>query len=425
MNIQIISYHKEKANCEGYNIDCTTFNAPNAFDSYDINIINLQHSQIWSNKNKDTTSLNCINDFRSLNALIKASTKAMIIILMPLNYKFCYYYSSASKQYIYELPIKDMLSSLKDNILRDLINCTGMNYFDFLFGITKTKCNNSEFEADFSFNTSILKPLTEAKTSGDKTTIKIHDRLIFSTLKFDSFDTNLVDFLKYIGLDKTKESVPDWLNTLEFFDDDKQKDVIESSKKEIEDLQQKIKKANEHIESNLYYKRVLIDNGQALVDVVFDMLEKMLNCDLSEFEDKKKEDFLIKLSDVTFVGEIKGITSNVKSENISQVECHCQAYLDRLAEDNITENVKSILIINPFRTKPIDDREDVHINQIQLANKYGCLIITTYELLKLFEAFLNGKITAQHITNVFKLNTGLFKAEDCLKTKEDFSEYKI
>lgn len=39
MNIQIIAYRKEKAICEGYNIDCTTFDVPNAFDSYDINII--------------------------------------------------------------------------------------------------------------------------------------------------------------------------------------------------------------------------------------------------------------------------------------------------------------------------------------------------------------------------------------------------
>ena len=59
-------------------------------------------------------------------------------------------------------------------------------------------------------------------------------------------------------------------------------------------------------------------NGEQLVEVVFDILESFFSYSLSEFKDEKKEDFLIKLDSVTFIGEIKGITSNVKSEHVSQ-----------------------------------------------------------------------------------------------------------
>lgn len=414
MNIQLISYYKETANCEGYSIDCTTFEAPNVFDSYDVNIINLQHSQIWKNNDNNTTSLNCINDFISLKALVRASKKSVTIVLMPLNYKFSYFYSSANKKYIHELPIKDMLHPLKEKILSNLLNFSGMNYFDFLFGVTKTKCNNSEFEADFSFNTSILESLTEAKTSGNKTTIKINDRLIFTTLKFDSFDSNLSDFLKCIGLDKTKETVPEWLHNFSFLDDEKQLEIIKTSKRKIEDLEQRINDANRNLESNLSYKRALIDNGQALVDIVFDMLEKMLECDLSGFEDNKKEDFLIKVNGITFVGEIKGITSNVRNENVSQASGHRDSYLDRLEDEGLTEEVRAILIVNTFKTKELSERDQIHSDQIERAKRYECLIITTYELLKLFEAFLNNQVSTEQIINAFKTKTGLFMAADCL-----------
>ena len=60
------------------------------------------------------------------------------------------------------------------------------------------------------------------------------------------------------------------------------------------------------------------------------------------FDDQyKKEDFLIKLPSCTFIGEIKGVTSNVKYEHISQIELHYRGYLDLLAERK--ENNSSLL----------------------------------------------------------------------------------
>ena len=52
----------------------------------------------------------------------------------------------------------------------------------------------------------------------------------------------------------------------------------------------------------------------------------MLKCNLSTFVDEKKEDFIIKKENITFVGEIKGINSNVGYNNISQAERHKSEY---------------------------------------------------------------------------------------------------
>ena len=146
--------------------------------------------------------------------------------------------------------------------------------------------------------------------------------------------------------------------------------------------------------------------------VVFDILEKMLAYDLSGFQDEKREDFLIKLPECTFIGEIKGVTSNVKNEHISQIDLHHSSYIDALEEQDIHETVKQILIINPFRTKPLGERDPVHTAQIDLAIRNNCLIIETSTLLRIFEKFCRGEVTTQKCKNVFASNSGLLRLEE-------------
>lgn len=115
------------------------------------------------------------------------------------------------------------------------------------------------------------------------------------------------------------------------------------------------------------------------------------------------------MSGVTFIGEIKGVTSNIKNENISQLDVHYQGYMDKLESGGKFENVKALLIMDHQRTHKLDERQPVHINQINLANRNGSLIIETYTLLKLFEDFLSGIITKDNIVELFIKNEGLLK----------------
>lgn len=128
---------------------------------------------------------------------------------------------------------------------------------------------------------------------------------------------------------------------------------------------------------------------------------------MSGFVDEKKEDFLIRLMDITFLGEIKGVTSNVKSEHVAQLDVHYNGYLDKLNENNESEKVKSILIINHQRNKELDNRESVHEIQISLAERNESLIIETITLLRLYEKFSNGDITTVEVIDIFKDKVGL------------------
>lgn len=134
----------------------------------------------------------------------------------------------------------------------------------------------------------------------------------------------------------------------------------------------------------------------------------MLRCDLSQFEDKKKEDFLIEMNGFVFIGEIKGVNHNVKSENISQLDVHYQGYLED-NEDKNSDCVKALLIMNHQKNKALSAREPVHERQISLAERNGSLIIETITLLRMFEKYLAGSLSHEECLVLLKINTGLLE----------------
>jgi hypothetical protein len=133
-----------------------------------------------------------------------------------------------------------------------------------------------------------------------------------------------------------------------------------------------------------------------------------LECDLSQFIDQKKEDFEIKKDDITYIGEIKGVTSNVKNENVSQLDVHVQSYIDRVNEAGQDVRVKGLLIINSQRDRNPNDRNAIGPDQIKLAERNNSLIISTVELLDLYERFERNEIISKEIVSAFSELSGLF-----------------
>ena len=93
------------------------------------------------------------------------------------------------------------------------------------------------------------------------------------------------------------------------------------------------------------------------------------------------------------------------------MDVHCQGYKDKLQEENKEENIKGLLVINPLRSKPLEERVPIHEIQIALAKRNESLIIETKILLELFERFRRGEIDTKKIIEVFSLKTGLLKME--------------
>lgn len=216
-----------------------------------------------------------------------------------------------------------------------------------------------------------------------------------------------MDFLKEIGLIKEKSETPEWMEGLNMFDDSDQLTIIQKNNMAIEIANENISNAMKVINQNKRYKSVLYTSGDELVEVIFEILEKMLGCNLSGFIDKKKEDFNFKIKDKVFIGEIKGVTPNVKKLNVSQLDVHVQEYLDDNEEEN--QNIVALLIINHQRNKPITEREKVNEEVIKLAKRNGSLIVETMTILRLFEQYLSKEKTREECIDILVNHTGLLE----------------
>lgn len=246
------------------------------------------------------------------------------------------------------------------DIINKIIPQNIANNWELTYENTNTVINGKEYSAAFYFSTSFEKNILFSKGGAKPTAICYTERLFFSSLDLSIDSFSLKDFFTAIGIEHSETQIPQWLVDLKCLDDEEQLEVVTENQQIIIEAKNKIDVAKEKLDKNLKYKSILVTNGDELVSVVFDILEQILYYDLSEFEDEKREDFSIKKDDITYIGEIKGITSNVKSENVAQVERHYQAYMDELQEKGLSENVKQLLIINPFRTKDIAIRDEVH-----------------------------------------------------------------
>ena len=93
MKVQIITYKSELKNrFKDYDITYSTINSPQSFDEFDVNVVSLQNYEIWRNNSANTQSINCIDDFKSLQKIIQNSSNSNTIIFFPQNSIFSYNY---------------------------------------------------------------------------------------------------------------------------------------------------------------------------------------------------------------------------------------------------------------------------------------------------------------------------------------------
>lgn len=214
--------------------------------------------------------------------------------------------------------------------------------------------------------------------------------------------------MKHIGVIDKQIEYPKWLQEYKFNDDQQLQDTIENAEAEIKKLNQKISESKNKLDENMKYKSILVTNSDELTKVIYEILEYIFEINLSTFVDEKKEDFLFDKEDICYIGEIKGVTSNIKSEHISQLDVHYYALQDRLEEDEIQKKIKKILIMNYERNREISNRNEVHKTQIELASRNNTLIIDTLNLLQLYEKLLKGNISKQEAIDYINSKIGLF-----------------
>ena len=403
MTIQVIT-ENIGLNTDDTNITISKYVKPRAIDDFDINVIDLSYDKLWKEDDIILDKSVLRDNLVQLADMIEKSQKAKCLYIFPQDIDYSFNHVAMQNR---NGKLKNLFSSGNFK-MAELFPYREVP--QIVFEPTTTIIQGKKYDADFHFEFPYEKCLSQSEKSCKITTIRFIKEIYATTLNVTQKMDDIIVLVNCFFAEK-KEQLPEWLVDYDFGNDKEQKEIINDCKEKINQLQNKIDNAKEQLEENNRYKSILVSNGDELVNIVFEILEKLFNCDLSGFVDEKKEDFLIKKGDTIFIGEIKGVTSNIKSENVSQLDVHYQSYIEENMEIS-EDDVHSILIMNPFRNKHLDEREPVTDKQIKLAERNKSLIIETKTLLKIFELFQKEKITTEECIDVFSKKTGLLAIED-------------
>ncbi|MDR2099205.1 MAG: hypothetical protein LBP40_00060 [Campylobacteraceae bacterium] len=372
MIIQLISYKTIISK----DIKCSNFNNPQSPDDFNINIIDLNNDSIWRWNSDNSNTIDNFNDFTDISKMISGSKKTKIVIVYPQNHNCLFYRSDRFGYHEYKDKLKNHLPVLL-NIINTLTTydrrggqdnaklqkmadtLTKLKLQSVLFEKTETTIDGIKFLSDFRFDTiENLQCLTKSDISEKSTTIKLQHpynkiEIILTTLyNITKDEKSLQSFLKHVRLVEIKEEEPKWIKLYNKFDDKEIKVSISENEKTIAELQQKIIENSKILTQNSRWKSILYEQGENLVIVVLKILEKLLNYDFLCRKDNFEEDFLIEKEDIIFIGEIKGVNTNVKGNHISQTLTHCDKYKDELENKGDNKEVKGLLVINHQRDKP-------------------------------------------------------------------------
>lgn len=108
--------------------------------------------------------------------------------------------------------------------------------------------------------------------------------------------------------------------------------------------------------------------------------------------DIKKEDLSFILENKKILVEVKGVNSPIKREHVSQIQRHIEddTKENNIDDENISDNYKGVLIINPYIKTLVKERinKDFYGNVVQGDIKhYNICAIDTITLLSIFQKY--------------------------------------
>ena len=379
-----------------------------SFDNYDITIIDISDEKLWYYKGNNNNSINQYMDLRSIREAILKSKKSNVLVVFPQNIQYHYYYHYVGnvQKYTEVKKIKDMQKDFIEIINSNLIN---MNFISLNFGKSYTKEKSYKLTADFSFgNVENNDVILKAENGNDAVVIK-NGKTVLTTLKLSTEQETIFLLRKsFQYCFENKSLAPEWIKEVQFYTDEKCKEEILELDKKIEELNGQKDILENILNENAEYKSILYETGEILAKQINKMLSEIFEYDISQFKDTFEEDCLIKLDDVTFVIETKGLNNEISGHNISDACNHLIIYEDKL-EENKTENAKCLFIVTYERKKNIQERVKIKERVEKIAKANNTLIVDTRIFLNIFEDFLNKKITKDEIKEIFKNDIGVLE----------------
>lgn len=201
---------------------------------------------------------------------------------------------------------------------------------------------------------------------------------------------------------RLKIDLPGWAGSYRFAEESK---LLEAQ----QELSNRISEIDERLKLFERLKRVLVLQGEPLVDAVVEVFDKAMPLKAVR-EDAFRED--IKLNDsggaLVAFAEVKGVSRGVAREHVNQADSHRE-------RNGMPPTFPSLLIINTNakNAQSLDEKDQAPAaEQVRHAAKMNVLIVRTLDLLNLASLVMSSRIDAETVVNLLTTSVGWLKVSE-------------
>jgi hypothetical protein len=202
--------------------------------------------------------------------------------------------------------------------------------------------------------------------------------------------------------ERLKEDLPAWAAEYRFPDE---ATLLETKLR----LEREASEIDQHLKEFERLKRVLVLQGEALVDAVMEVFDRVLPLKTRREETFREDLTLIDpAGNAVALAEIKGVSRGLTREHVNQADSHRE-------RNGKPANFPSLLIINTNVKNSIsvaDKDQNLATEQIQHAARNNILVIRTIDLLNLASLLLSGKLSADIVVKLLTKSCGWLRVGD-------------
>jgi hypothetical protein len=237
MKIQIISYSTIfKINDPHISQTISAFDRPRSFDEFDLNIIDLNSPNLWSFNSEYQKCTEAVYHLKTLKEIMRNSKRGIFIIIMPANIKVSVHYPECYTNQT--VVIKDILKQVDQEL-----STLALSNIKLRYEISTTTINERNFYSDFIFD-NVEEETIKWSNGGKSTIVKHNERLYSTTLLIKNTTNDLEILISFIVSRFKKSDVPDWFNSLEYFDDA----ALKNKRSELLNMYRQIKDIDRQID---------------------------------------------------------------------------------------------------------------------------------------------------------------------------------
>lgn len=214
-------------------------------------------------------------------------------------------------------------------------------------------------------------------------------------IQIDDFLSSLINLVDHIKEYKKSPElvIPEWTKKYQLKGEHEEQKKLTSLLEKRQKIEEQIR-SQERINNDFQNLKILFSGHGTTLEIIVERILKEFGFNVLR-PDEGRDDLIIKKGNKVAVIEIKGVTKSAAEKHAAQLEKWVSNYY---AETGA--NPKGILIVNTFKSIPVEDRRDDFPHQmLKYSKQRSHTLITTLQLLCMYLDFKNTILSKAEIVS--------------------------